>query len=102
MASSDTLPSQRVVVTARPGEPSDDVTIAINGQVYGGWLSVRITRGIERLPSDFELSLTQRFAADSEPLQIMPGDQCVVKIGRDAVLTGYVDAVRPRSARAAG
>lgn len=96
MSSFDSLPPQRVIVTARPGVPNDDVTIIVNGQVYGGWLTVRITRGIERLPSDFELSLTDRFPSGSEPLQVMPGDSCVVMIGVEPVLTGYVDAVRPR------
>ena len=85
---------QRVVVTANT-LPSDDVTIVINGQVYGGWIGVRITRGVERLPSDFELQLTDFYAADANVLQIQAGDSCVVKIGRNAVLTGYIDSVRP-------
>lgn len=92
----DSLPTQTVVVSADRTAPSDDVTIVINGQRYGGWESVRITRGIERLPSDFELGLTDFYAGDAAKLQIEPGDTCVVQIGRDVVLTGYVDAVRPR------
>lgn len=85
---------QRVVVTAST-PPSDDVTIEINGQAYGGWQDVRITRGIERLPSDFGLRLTDFYAADADLLQIKPGDSCVVKIGKTKVLTGYVDVVSP-------
>lgn len=86
---------QTVVVTANTSPPGDDVTVIINGQAYGGWQDVRITRGVERLPSDFELRLTDFYAADADMLQIKAGDSCVVKIGKDSVITGYVDAVMP-------
>ena len=86
---------QKVNVTAKNSAPSDDVTVLIAGQVYGGWQDVRITRGIERLPSDFELRLTDLYASESDVLQIKPGDACAVRIGGSAVLTGYVDVVMP-------
>ncbi len=86
---------QSVTVTAKNSAPSDDVTVVINGQVYGGWQDVRITRGIERLPSDFELKLTDPYNTDADALQIKPGDACVVKIGTAPVITGAVDVVMP-------
>ncbi len=86
--------TQRVVVTAST-PPSDDVTVVINGQAYGGWQEVRITRGIERLPSDFDLRLTDIYAGDDDALQIQAGDACVVKIGKSAVITGYIDISMP-------
>jgi prophage tail gpP-like protein len=85
---------QHVTVTANAAR-SDDVTILIDGRSYGGWQDVRITRGIERLPSDFELRLTDLYAADADALQIKPGDPCTVRIGGQAVITGYVDIVTP-------
>lgn len=85
---------QTVIVTASKTPPSDDVTLIINGQAYGGWLDVRITRGVERLPSDFELRLTDLYVAEADQLQIKAGDPCVVKIGKDPVITGYVDVVQ--------
>ena len=86
--------TQRVLVTAS-ATPSDDVTVVINGLAYGGWQDVRITRGIERLPSDFELRLTDIYAGEADALQIKPGDSCVVRIGGTIVVTGYIDAVMP-------
>ncbi|MGN6518664.1 MAG: phage baseplate assembly protein [Dokdonella sp.] len=74
---------------------SDDVTITIDGQVYGGWQDVRITRGVERLPSDFDLRMTDIHNVDADMLQILPGKACVVSIGPDPVITGYVDVVAP-------
>jgi prophage tail gpP-like protein len=85
---------QTVVVTANASAPSDDVTVIIAGIAYAGWQGVRITRGVERLPSDFELTLTDIYASEPDALQIKPGDTCVVKIGRDTVLTGYIDVVQ--------
>lgn len=75
-------------------QPDDTVTLSINGQLFGGWTGFRVTRGIERMPSDFEFSLTERYPGQ----QIMPiqaGDKCMVKIGSDTVVTGYVDRIMP-------
>jgi prophage tail gpP-like protein len=84
---------QTVVVMASAAR-GDDVTVIIADVAYAGWQSVRITRGIERLPSDFELMLTDIYASDPDALQIKAGDTCVVKIGGDTVLTGYIDVVQ--------
>jgi prophage tail gpP-like protein len=83
--------TQTVVVTGK--RISDDVTLVIDGRAWGGWTEVRITRGIERLPSDFELHLTERFPGEADAMFVNPGDACQVKIGGDLVMTGYVDRV---------
>jgi len=69
------------------------VRLLVNGKEYGGWKSVEITAGIERQVREFELSVTDRWPGQTEiPRRIRPGDECEVFIGRDRVLTGYVDA----------
>lgn len=70
----------------------DDVALIIRGASWSGWMDVRITRGIERLPSDFQVGLTE-FAPGEEPIEILRGDSVVLKIGVDVVLTGYVDRI---------
>lgn len=95
MGKGSTLPSQTVVIAARNSAPSDEVTVVIDGRIYSGWQDVRITRGIERLPSDFELRLTDFYASDVDALQIKPGDACTVRIGGQTVITGYIDIVMP-------
>lgn len=87
------LPTQQVTIVGR-NPPSDDVTLLINGVVYGGWTEVRVTRGIERMPMDFEVALTDFFPLDDAKLQIKTGDAVVVKIGKNPVVTGYVDIVQ--------
>lgn len=36
---------------------SDDLTLRIGNKLITGWDNIRVTRSIERLPSDFSLSL---------------------------------------------
>ncbi|HUW37541.1 MAG TPA: hypothetical protein VMV91_09420 [Rhodocyclaceae bacterium] len=74
---------------------SDDLTLTIGGRSISGWDSIRVTRGIERCPSDFDLSLTERFPGEASALVVQPGDPCVVSIGGDLVITGYVDQFHP-------
>lgn len=70
---------------------SDDLTLLVDGKAFSGWESVRITRGIERCPSDFDLLVTERNPFDPGTVSIAPGQTCQVKIGSDLVLTGFTD-----------
>jgi prophage tail gpP-like protein len=67
--------TQRIVIVGRKVRP-DDVTLVIDGRALGGWESVRITRGIERCPSDFELQMTERYPDEVDALLVKPGDTC--------------------------
>lgn len=84
---------QRVVITGN-NRPSDEVKLYVNGALYTGWTEVRVTRGVERMPSDFDLRLTDLYG-DPSKLVVQPGNKCVVKIGADPVVTGYIDTVAP-------
>lgn len=70
---------------------NDEISLCIGGQSISGWTDVRVSRGVERLPSDFELGLTELYPGQLDRVVVQPGDDCVVKIGADVVLTGYVD-----------
>ena len=83
-----------VTITAQRGAVSDDVSLLIGGRRWSGWTDVRITRGIERLPSDFQVSLTEFSPTErGRGIEILRGDSVQVLIGEDAVLTGYVDRI---------
>lgn len=48
--------------------PDDTLSITVGGLILSGWQQVRLTRGIERFPSDFSISLTERYpGAMAEP-----------------------------------
>ena len=70
--------------------PDDTLTLQIGARRFLGWQEVRVTRGIEQMPSDFELKVTER-NPDGSKITITPGDKCTVLIGGNPVLTGYVD-----------
>lgn len=73
---------------------SDELTIRAAGQTISGWTEVRVTRGVERVVSDFEISLTERFPGASD-VTVAPGAPCEVFLGDDLVITGYVDRYMP-------
>ena len=66
-----------------------------NAVGISGWTEIRITRGVERLPNDFEIGLTELYPNEINTVSIAPGDACQVLIGDDVVVTGYVDRVVP-------
>jgi prophage tail gpP-like protein len=84
---------QRVEITGH--RIDDTVKLVINSKAWAGWTDVRVTRGLERMPSDFELHVTELSPADGQRLIINAGDACEVRIGSDTVITGYVDRVAP-------
>lgn len=75
---------------------ADEITLTVGGRNLRGWTSMRLTRGIERLPSDFELTMTELAPGDPISLPVKPGDSCKVSLGEDLVITGFVDRLRPR------
>jgi prophage tail gpP-like protein len=81
---------QRIEITGH--RIDDTVRLVINSKAWAGWTDVRITRGLERMPGDFELHATQTSPAENH---ISPFDACEVRIGKDTVITGYVDRVAP-------
>jgi len=75
--------------------PNDTLTLLVGGQGLRGWQETRITRGLERCPSDFDFSLTERFPGQAASVIAEPGQTCEVRIGSDVVLTGYLDMLAP-------
>lgn len=71
---------------------ADDVSLSVNGSTVAGWSSVRVTRGMERIPADFNIAMTERYPNTAE-VTVSVGDPCVLAIGGDTVITGYVDRV---------
>jgi prophage tail gpP-like protein len=72
--------------------PADDSpTLTVDGKIYAGWTSLRVSRGLDRCASDFDIAVSERWPEQDEPWLIQPFSECVVSIGSDPVLTGYVD-----------
>lgn len=77
--------------SAASGQPTYTTS---NARSITGWTRVRVSRGIERCPSDFEVEFTEPYDAVGDVIA-QPGDQCEVLLGNDVVLTGFVDRYLP-------
>lgn len=73
----------------------DDLTLTVGTRELSGWTSIRVTRGIERMPSDFEIVMTELTRGELAKYPIKPGDACTLKLDDDVVVTGYIDRVSP-------
>jgi prophage tail gpP-like protein len=69
----------------------DNLEIRVNNTSYAGWTESRVTRGIERYPSDFDVSGAVSFPGANTDVICRPGDPCTIMLGSDKVITGYVD-----------
>lgn len=90
-----TLPTVHVVGKRAPIDPNEVFLYLDDGTVLTGWKSVRVSRGIERVPSDFEIVATDPFPGQVDLVPVLPGQACEIRLGHDTVLTGYVDRVLP-------
>lgn len=75
--------------------PNDVVTLVAGDVRISGWQAVRITTGLERMPGDFDIALTESFPGQAQDVLIAPGTPCKVLIGSDPVITGYIDRYLP-------
>lgn len=78
---------------------TDEISIRLSGggaqTILTGWQKVQITTGIERVPPSFELTYTEPLPGDALSVAAR-GMACVLSIGSDPVITGYVDRVIDR------
>jgi prophage tail gpP-like protein len=98
-----TPPAPRTAATAskRRGGSDGDVTLLVDGREFAGWQEIKIGRGIERMPNDFNLQVTERLPGRPQVV-VEPGQPCVVKIGGDTVITGFVDRYSPSISKQGG
>ncbi|WP_278646727.1 phage baseplate assembly protein [Pandoraea pnomenusa] len=74
-------------------DANDKVTLTVDGMDYGGWKEVSIGAGVERQARDFDLGITWRWPGSTEQIRpVRHGARCEVRIGRDLVVTGWVDS----------
>ncbi|MCW5738001.1 MAG: hypothetical protein KIS73_28020 [Enhydrobacter sp.] len=84
-------------------DPDHVLKLIVDGREFAGWLDIRVGRGIERAAGDFRIGATNRWPGSDAVFLIPEGAPCEISIGKDKVLTGYVDAVeQARDAGSAG
>jgi len=73
-----------------------DVLLSIGGERYGGWTSVRISRGLEQVSGSFQLGVSERFDGLTQPRPIRPGKVAIVTFGNQQLMQGFTDVVAPQ------
>lgn len=68
------------------------VSLEVNGKSFEGWKAVSVTLGIESIAGSFSLEVTDRWAREAARWPIKEGNLCKIKIEKEKVLTGYIDA----------
>lgn len=73
---------------------ADALALTVGGLAFAGWKSVRVRLSMEHCASGFDLGVSDLFANFVMDRQdIAPGEACELVIGRETVITGYVDEV---------
>lgn len=80
-----------IVVVARPKRALDDLVLIANGLEFQGWEEIEVTLRAEGFPPSFRVRAS---VPGGDTLKVKEGDPCVVQLGNDTVITGYVDLVR--------
>jgi len=78
---------------------AEKVELAIDGKLYSGWTEVSVTRSLDMISGQFDLTLASKDRTDAERLQVKPGDRCQLRIAGAVVIDGWVDAVAPSGDR---
>jgi prophage tail gpP-like protein len=71
------------------------VELVVDGRRYGGWTAVRVTRGVERMAADFDLTVTEAWPGRSEPWAIRPGSACRLLVEGEPLIDGWTDDYAP-------
>lgn len=68
-------------------------SLLVDGQLYGGWTELRVTRGMERLSADFEMSGPARWQGPDAAWPVTLFAPCQILLDEEPVFTGYVDKI---------
>src|ERR1700674_4623324 len=74
---------------------SEELQIQVAGKKLSGWTRIAVTRGVDLLPSYFDVELTELYPGQAAKAVVSPGATCEVYLGSDKVMTGYIDRYLP-------
>jgi prophage tail gpP-like protein len=71
--------------------PPETIQLCLGGQVFEGWKSARVRRSLDGAAGSFDLSLSETHPDRPPARLIQRGAAVTVTVGRDTVITGYID-----------
>ena len=76
--------------TNAPPGAADTLVLTVGTTNLTGWQRVSVTRSLDQPPATFDIQVTEKYPNTAD-VDVKPGQPCVVRIGSDLVITGYVD-----------
>jgi prophage tail gpP-like protein len=83
------------LLASAKGLPDDTVKLAVGGKFYEGWTGVTIKRSIKTLSGSYDLSVITKWDELMTPWDIVPGESAILLIGKEKLISGYVDETSP-------
>ncbi|HME22011.1 MAG TPA: hypothetical protein VKI44_11850 [Acetobacteraceae bacterium] len=74
-------------------------TLTVRSQRYERWEEIKVTREIDRMCTDFNIAVSERYLGSASIFLLAPLQECTVAIGSDPALTGYTTTICPRLRR---
>lgn len=72
---------------------NDEIVLNVKGRSFRGWTSVIVEKSMRQMAGSFGLSTTDIFPGEPEKWKIALGDECVVEINGQKVVTGYIEDI---------
>ena len=69
--------------------------IRVNGQIYGGWQDIELTRSLDTMASAFEIKVTDRWPGQPDMWPLKTGDAVAITESGELLMTGWVDEIEP-------
>jgi prophage tail gpP-like protein len=72
-----------------------EVVLTVNGRRHAGWLSATASNSLRQLAGTFSLNFSDRWPGQQEKYSITEGSHCVLTLGGQTVVDGWVDKLSP-------
>lgn len=69
---------------------TDQLTLAVDGKSYEGWIDVNIERSLDQFANSFSLNYIDRWSEQDEPWRIREGAGAQLKFGSQTLITGFI------------
>ena len=85
------MTTNEIVVSGKSDKrDADELTLYVAGFSFKGWEQIEVTVRAEAFPNSFEIRAS---IPPSYQIPCNAGDECIVLLGNDSVISGYVDRV---------
>jgi len=72
---------------------NEEVILKVKGQAFHGWTSIMIDKSMYQITGSFGLATTDIYPGEAKKWNIILGDECIVEISNQKVITGYIEDI---------